>query len=159
MFQRLRRSFRRKKASYCINCGHVSKECYHQEYENLCYSSGGQGGTQTADDLKWLDLDYMQLKYQQHHLGHQIQVDVREREHGQEDNMTINNKELLINNNSLNNYISLRRGGEHVPKHIKNTNHYRNSAHIPVYNNYIPFPAPMISKPTPSYKVWSMLYF
>ena len=72
MFQRLRRSFRRKKASYCINCGHVSKECYHQEYENLSYPSGGQGGTQTADDLKWLDLDYMQLKYQQHHLGHQI---------------------------------------------------------------------------------------
>ncbi len=85
-------------------------------------------------------------------------MDVGQQEHGQEDNMTINNKELLINNNSLNNYVSLRRGGNHVPKHMKNTNHYRNSAHIPVYNNYIPFPAPTISKPAPSPKVWSKFY-
>ena len=58
MFQRLRRSFRRKKASYCINCGHVSKECYHQEYENVFFG-GSDNGTQRADELKWLDLDYV----------------------------------------------------------------------------------------------------
>ena len=80
MFQRIRRSFRKKKASYCINCGHVSRECYHQEYENVDFKETHQpndfkethqpnnfdcGETQQAnndvsktDDLKWLDLDY-----------------------------------------------------------------------------------------------------
>lgn len=53
MFSRIRRSFRRKKESYCINCGHVTKSCYHSKdvYENVEFS--------TKDDfLKWLDLDY-----------------------------------------------------------------------------------------------------
>ena len=80
MFQRIRRSFRRKKASYCINCGHVSKECYHQEYENVDFSQNSQtnrdhhdsvnlnapndipnnlrGPKTASDQLKWLDLDY-----------------------------------------------------------------------------------------------------
>ena len=120
MLQRLRRSFRRKKASYCINCGHVSKECYHQEYENLVFVSGS--GTQKADDLKWLDLDYMQ----QQHQRNQIQI---------EEGIRLANEDReLLNNNALNSYK------RRVPKHIKNTNVYRNSVHIPVYNNYIPFP-------------------
>jgi hypothetical protein len=82
MFQRIRRSFRRKKASYCINCGHVSRECYHQEYENVDFKETQQPNTfdsketqqanmfdsketqqannegSKTDDLKWLDLDY-----------------------------------------------------------------------------------------------------
>ena len=68
MFQRLRRSFRRKKASYCINCGHVAKECYHQEYENVFFG-GSDNGTQKADELKWLDLDYLHHHQQQHGLS------------------------------------------------------------------------------------------
>ena len=53
MFSRIRRSFRKKKESYCINCGHVTKSCYHSKdvYENVEFN--------TKDDfLKWLDLDY-----------------------------------------------------------------------------------------------------
>ena len=72
MLTKLRRSFRRKRASYCVNCGHVEKACYHQEYENVEFhaaatpsSVGGSlnnqnnnqgGGTMVAHDLKWLDL-------------------------------------------------------------------------------------------------------
>ena len=53
MFQRIRRSFRKKKASVCINCGHSNRECYHKEYENI------KDFEQTkADQLKWLDLDF-----------------------------------------------------------------------------------------------------
>jgi hypothetical protein len=31
VFSRIRRSFRRKRESYCINCGHVTKSCYHNK--------------------------------------------------------------------------------------------------------------------------------
>ena len=31
VFNRIRRSFRRKRESYCINCGHVTKNCYHSK--------------------------------------------------------------------------------------------------------------------------------
>ena len=55
MFQRIRRSFRRKKASHCINCGHVNAQCYHKEYENIKDLEQSK-----ADHLKWLDLDYQQ---------------------------------------------------------------------------------------------------
>ena len=53
MFSRIRRSFRRKKESYCINCGHVTKSCYHSKdvYENVEFNN-------KDDFLKWLDLDY-----------------------------------------------------------------------------------------------------
>ena len=67
MLQRIRRSFRRKKASYCINCGHVSKDCYHKEYENVDFRQEQQlndndcvdidSRVPKTDDLKWLDLD------------------------------------------------------------------------------------------------------
>ena len=53
MFQRIRRSFRRKKASVCINCGHSGHECYHKEYENIYNVAQNK-----ADQLKWLDLDF-----------------------------------------------------------------------------------------------------
>ena len=117
MLQRLRRSFRRKKASYCINCGHVSKECYHQEYENLHF--GSDVGTQRADELKWLDLGCAQQ--QQYTCHTYIKGEDTE----------------LLNNNAINSYM------RHVPKHVKNTNIHRDSGHIPVYNNYIPFPTPL----------------
>ena len=52
MFQRIRRSFRKKKASHCFNCGHTSKACYHQEYENINLNQQSK-----SDHLKWLDLD------------------------------------------------------------------------------------------------------
>ncbi len=59
MLQRIRRSFRKKKASYCINCGHVSRECYHKEYENVDFRETQQASdAPKTDDLKWLDLDY-----------------------------------------------------------------------------------------------------
>ena len=53
VFSRIRRSFRRKKESYCINCGHVTKSCYHSKdvYENVEFNN-------KDDFLKWLDLDY-----------------------------------------------------------------------------------------------------
>ncbi len=63
MLQRIRRSFRRKKASYCINCGHVSKDCYHQEYENVDFkqeplnNANVENHLPKADDLKWLNID------------------------------------------------------------------------------------------------------
>ena len=64
MLTKLRRSFRRKKASYCVNCGHVARPCYHQEYENMMFHNGPplnnqscNGGTMVANDLKWLDLN------------------------------------------------------------------------------------------------------
>ena len=51
---RIRRSFRRKKESYCISCGHVTKSCPHsretEDYENVEYCN-------KDDILKWLDLD------------------------------------------------------------------------------------------------------
>ena len=53
MFQRIRRSFRKKKASVCINCGHSNRECYHKEYENIKDFEQNK-----ADQLKWLDLDF-----------------------------------------------------------------------------------------------------
>ena len=126
MFQRLRRSFRRKKASYCINCGHVSKECYHQEYENV-YFGGSDNGTQRADELKWLDLDYAKQQQEQqqsmcdgvHHcksvMGENVEV---------------------LNNNSKNTYI--RRDNQYLK--INSITQHRNSTHIPIYNNYVPFP-------------------
>ena len=43
MLTKLRRSFRRKKASYCVNCGHVERACYHQEYENVEFQNGSSG--------------------------------------------------------------------------------------------------------------------
>ena len=39
MLQRLRRSMRRKKASYCVNCGHSQRECYHAEYAEPGFSN------------------------------------------------------------------------------------------------------------------------
>ena len=68
MIQRFRRSFRKKKASVCINCQHSSKNCVHaQEYENIHFSNNkNQNNSQQksiqdkekADELlKWLDLD------------------------------------------------------------------------------------------------------
>ena len=67
VFSRIRRSFRRKKESYCINCGHVTKNCYHSKdiYENVEFNN-------KDDLLKWLDLDLshginnnaLRLKYQ-----------------------------------------------------------------------------------------------
>lgn len=39
MLQRMRRSIRRKKASYCINCEHWQRECHHDgvyETDNAC---------------------------------------------------------------------------------------------------------------------------
>lgn len=56
MIQRIRRSFRKKKASVCINCGHTSRDCYHKEYENIKDLAQSK-----ADHLKWLDLDHQQL--------------------------------------------------------------------------------------------------
>jgi hypothetical protein len=35
VFSRIRRSFRRKRETYCINCGHVSKSCYHSKARPL----------------------------------------------------------------------------------------------------------------------------
>ena len=74
VFSRIRRSFRRKKESYCINCGHVTKNCYHSKdiYENVEFNN-------KDDLLKWLDLDLshghgvnnnpIRLKYQVTCLG------------------------------------------------------------------------------------------
>ena len=138
MFQRLRRSFRRKKASYCINCGHVSKDCYHQEYENVFFG-GSENGTQRADELKWLDLDYAKQQQQQQQLkrcdGFNKGTNL-----GREEDIEI------VNNNTKNTYIRRDRG------HLKNDNiTYRNSTHIPIYNNYVPFPTPIAKR---SNKVW-----
>ena len=128
MFQRLRRSFRRKKASYCINCGHVSKECYHQEYENV-YFGGSENGTQRADELKWLDLDYLHHHQQQHQ---KCDIHIKR---------VIGEDTELLNNNEKNTYIKR----EH--QNVKNTTMvYRNSTHIPIYNNYIPFPTPIAKR-------------
>jgi len=126
MFQRLRRSFRRKKASYCINCGHVSKECYHQEYENVFFG-GSDNGTQRADELKWLDLDY-EKQQQQHH--HRICNDEHHYKGVMDENVEV------LNNNSKNTYI--RRENRYLK--INNITQHRNSTHIPIYNNYVPFP-------------------
>ena len=66
VFGRIRRSFRRKKESYCISCGAVTKSCQHSDnrnferardiersnqYENLEFVNNKE------DLLKWLDLD------------------------------------------------------------------------------------------------------
>ena len=68
VFGRIRRSFRRKKESYCISCGAVTKSCQHSgsqfergrggevageknNYENLEFVNNKE------DLLKWLDLD------------------------------------------------------------------------------------------------------
>ena len=56
MIQRFRRSFRKKKASVCINCDHTTKECYHKEYENI-KEFAPLNNTKINDNLKWLDLD------------------------------------------------------------------------------------------------------
>ena len=67
MLTKLRRSFRRKKASYCVNCGHVERACYHQEYENVDFhnnttlnnqvvSSQNSAGTMVASEMRWLDI-------------------------------------------------------------------------------------------------------
>ena len=137
MFQRLRRSFRRKKASYCINCGHVSKDCYHQEYENVFFG-GSENGTQRADELKWLDLDYAKQQQQQ-----QLK---RCDGHNKGTNLGRAEDIEIVNNNTKNTYIRRDRG------HLKNDNiAYRNSTHIPIYNNYVPFPTPIAKR---SNKVW-----
>ena len=54
MLGKIRRSFRRKKESYCINCGHVTNRCSHNRdvYENVEF-----GQDHKDDVLKWLDLD------------------------------------------------------------------------------------------------------
>ena len=61
MIQRFRRSFRKKKASVCINCQHSAKNCYHaQEYENISFKNGQkavQEKEKAEELLKWLDLD------------------------------------------------------------------------------------------------------
>ena len=59
MIQRFRRSFRKKKASVCINCQHSSKNCYHaQEYENIKFKDQKVQEKEKQDELlKWLDLD------------------------------------------------------------------------------------------------------
>jgi hypothetical protein len=77
MLQRIRRSFRKKKASYCINCGHVSRECYHQEYENVDFSETQQASAAKADDLKWLDLDY-RFTVLQHNAVNRVQRQLME---------------------------------------------------------------------------------
>ena len=137
MFQRLRRSFRRKKASYCINCGHVSKDCYHQEYENVFFG-GPENGTQRADELKWLDLDYAKQQQQQ-----QLK---RCDGYNKGTNLWREEDIEIVNNNTKNTYIRRDRG------HLKNDNiTYRNSTHIPIYNNYVPFPTPIAKR---SNKVW-----
>ena len=137
MFQRLRRSFRRKKASYCINCGHVSKDCYHQEYENVFFG-GSENGTQRADELKWLDLDYAKQQQQQ-----QLK---RCDGHNKGTNLGRAEDIEIVNNNTKNTFIRRDRG------HLKNDNiTYRNSTHIPIYNNYVPFPTPIAKR---SNKVW-----
>ena len=57
VFGRIRRSFRRKKESYCISCGSVSRSCQHDRngasdnYENVEFVNNKE------DLLKWLDLD------------------------------------------------------------------------------------------------------
>ena len=61
VFGRIRRSFRRKKESYCISCGAVTRACDHQRhegrdsrtdsYENVDFVNNKE------DLLKWLDLD------------------------------------------------------------------------------------------------------
>lgn len=129
MFQRLRRSFRRKKASYCINCGHVSKDCYHQEYENVFFG-GSENGTQRADELKWLDLDYAKQHQQKNYHGMQWSAEYHHR-----DIIVAADDMEVLNNNAKNTFV--RR--EHQ---FLNTNNltYRNSSHIPVYNNYVTFP-------------------
>jgi hypothetical protein len=132
MFQRLRRSFRRKKASYCINCGHVSKECYHQEYENVSFG-GSDNGTQRADELKWLDLDFVKQQQQQQHR-------ICNDEHIYSDVMRENVE--VLNNNSKNTYI--RRENQYLK--LNNLTQHRNSTHIPIYNNYVPFPTPNVAK-------------
>ena len=67
VFSRIRRSFRRKRESYCINCGHVTKACYHNKdvYENVEFGNNGKDATAAKEEmmskeelLKWLDLDY-----------------------------------------------------------------------------------------------------
>ena len=132
MFQRLRRSFRRKKASYCINCGHVSKECYHQEYENVFFG-GSESGTQRADELKWLDLDYVKQHQQMSNhgnLGLQWcgENDIK-------DIMVAAENVEVLNNNAKNTYV--RRDYQFLkPNNLT----YRNSTHIPAYNNYVTIP-------------------
>ena len=64
VLKKLRNSFRRKKESYCISCGHVTRNCCHHAdvYENVEFNH-------KDDLLKWLDLDLshnnnLRLKYQ-----------------------------------------------------------------------------------------------
>ena len=74
MLQRIRRSFRKKKASYCINCGHVSRECYHQEYENVDFKETQPASpAPKTDDLKWLDLDYRTNNVLHHNAVNRVQ--------------------------------------------------------------------------------------
>ena len=68
VFSRIRRSFRRKRETYCINCGHVTKGCYHgkEAYENVEFGNKddllAKEELMNKDDLlKWLDLDYSQV--------------------------------------------------------------------------------------------------
>ena len=71
VFGRIRRSFRRKKESYCISCGAVTKSCQHSgsQFERGRGGAAGEVGGEKnnyenlefvnnkEDLLKWLDLD------------------------------------------------------------------------------------------------------
>ena len=71
VFGRIRRSFRRKKESYCISCGAVTKSCQHSGNQFERGRGGGEVGgfgeknnyenlefvNNKEDLLKWLDLD------------------------------------------------------------------------------------------------------
>ncbi len=43
MFQKLRRSMRRKKASYCINCGHWERDCFHHHGDHIQSGAAAAG--------------------------------------------------------------------------------------------------------------------
>lgn len=178
MFQRLRRSFRRKKATYCINCGHVEKGCYHKEYENMIF----EPGTQRADELKWLDLDYRSqpgallvnnggaaddydvdddvdnmlysgLQQKQQNLprledyqnlsmsGWTYHVHNHQNHHSQQQAPVSGTRCVQHLNNTCDtlraHHTLLRQKGAGVNNRaaVKNTNLFRNSAHV-VYNNY-----------------------
>ena len=116
-------------------------DCYHQEYENVFFG-GSENGTQRADELKWLDLDHVR-QHQQKNYQHGIHWSDQNK-----DIMVAVEDMEVLNNNAKNTFV--RR--EHQ---FLNTNNltYRNSSHIPVYNNYVTFPK------STHYKVRKYVYF
>jgi hypothetical protein len=54
VFSRIRRSFRRKRETYCINCGHVSKSCYHSKARPLASNFPNQTFRGFIDYLLYL---------------------------------------------------------------------------------------------------------